>query len=66
MTATTGAVPTNEGRRRQGVGQGNIKMEEDYDRGTRHHHLDTANARAKEAVQRKLKKDTLNTLQLPG
>ena len=50
-----------EGRRRQGAGQGNNEVEEDYDRGA----LDAANARAKEAAQRKLKKDTVDALQPP-
>jgi hypothetical protein len=62
----TGSIPTKEGRRRRGVGQGNNEVEEDYDRGARDRRLDAANARAKEAAQRKLKKDTLNALQLPG
>jgi hypothetical protein len=60
-TATTGAIPTKEGRRRRGAGQGNNEVEEDYDRGA----LDAANARAKEAAQRKLKKDTVDALQPP-
>jgi hypothetical protein len=65
-TATTAAIPTKKGRRRRGAGRGNNKVEEDYDRGARDCRLDAANARAKEAVQRKLKKDTVNALQLPG
>jgi hypothetical protein len=48
------------------VGQGNNKVKEDYNQGARDCHLDAANARAKEAAQRKLKKNTVNTLQLPG
>ncbi len=60
------AIPTKEGRRRRGAGQGNNKVEEDYDRGARDRHLDAANARAKEAAQRKLKKDIVDVLQLPG
>ncbi len=60
-TATTGAIPTKEGRRRRGMGQGNNEMEEDYDRGD----LNAANARAKEAAERKLKKDTVEALQPP-
>ncbi len=62
----TAAIPTKEGRRRWGMGQVNNKVEEDYNRGARDHYLDAANARAKEAAQRKLKKDTVNALQLPG
>ncbi len=41
-----GAIPTKEGRRRQGAGQGNNEVEEDFDWGA----LDAANARAKEAA----------------
>jgi hypothetical protein len=29
-TVTTAAIPTKEGRRRRGAGQGNNKVEEDY------------------------------------
>ena len=64
-TATTGAIPTKEGRRRRGAGQGNNEVEEDYDRGAHDHCLNAANVRAKEAAQRKLKKDTVNALQPP-
>ncbi len=32
-TATTADISTNEGRRRRGTGQGNNKVEEDYDQG---------------------------------
>jgi hypothetical protein len=49
-----------------GRGQGNNEVEEDYDRGACDHRLDAANARAKEAAQRWLKKDTVNALQVPG
>jgi hypothetical protein len=62
----TVAIPTKEGRRRWCTGQGNNEVEEDYERGACNRRLDAANARAKEAAQRKLKKDTVNTLQLPG
>jgi hypothetical protein len=65
-TATTGAISTKEGRRRRGAGQGKNEVEEDYDRGACNRRLDAANARAKEAAQRKLKKDTVNALQLSG
>jgi hypothetical protein len=56
------AIPTKEGRRRQGAGQGNNKVKEDYDRGARDRCLDATNARGKEAAQRKLKKDTGDAL----
>ncbi len=59
---TRGAIPTKEGRRRQGAGQGNNEVEEDYDRGARNCRLNAANARANEAAQRKLKKDTVDAL----
>jgi hypothetical protein len=65
-TATTVAILTKESRRRRGTGQGNNEAEKDYNRGDCDHHLDAANARAKEAAQRKLKKDTVNALQLLG
>jgi hypothetical protein len=65
-TATTAVIPTKKGRRRWGAGQGNNEVEEDYNRGSRNQRLDAANGRAKEAAQRKLKKDTFNALQLPG
>jgi hypothetical protein len=65
-TATTAAIPTKDGRRRRGAGQGNNEVEEDYNRGARNCCLDAANAKAKEAAQRELKKDTFNALQLPG
>jgi hypothetical protein len=65
-TATTAAISTKKGRRRRGVGQGNNEVEEDYNQEARDCHLNAANARAKEATQRKLKKDTVNALQLPG
>ncbi len=55
-----------EGRRRWGAGQGNSEVEEDYDQGAHNHRLNAADARAKEAAQRKLKKDTVNALQLLG
>jgi hypothetical protein len=55
-----------DGRRRRGAGQGNNDVEEDYDWGACNYCLDTANARAKEEAQRKLKKDTVHALQLPG
>ncbi len=58
----TEAISTKEGRRRQGVGQGNNKVEEDYNWGACNCRLNAASARAKEAVQRKLKKDTINAL----
>ena len=61
-TATTGAIPTKEGRRRRGAGQGNNEVEEDYNQGACNCRLYAANARAKEAVQRTLKKDTVNAL----
>jgi hypothetical protein len=64
--AMTGAILTKEGRRRQGAGQGNNEVEEDYDWGACDRCLDAANARAKEAAQRKLKKDTVDALQHPG
>ncbi len=64
--ATTAAIPMKEGRRRRGVGQGNNEVEEDYNRGACDCRLNAANARAKEAAQRKLKTDTVNALQLPG
>ncbi len=60
------AILTKEGRRRRGAGQGNNEVKEDYNQRVRNHSLNAANARAKESVQRKLKKDTVNTLQLPG
>jgi hypothetical protein len=66
VTATTASILTNEGRRRRSAGQGNNEVEEDYNRGAHDRCLDAANARAKEAAQRKLKKDTVNTLQHPG
>jgi hypothetical protein len=65
-TATTAANPMKKGRRRRGAGQGNNEVEEDYNQGACDCHLDAANARAKEAAQRKLKKDTVTALQLPG
>jgi hypothetical protein len=65
-TAMMAAILTKEGRRRRGVGQGNNKVEEDYNWGACDHCLDAANARATEAVQRKLKKDTVDSLQLLG
>ncbi len=49
------AIPTNEGRRRRGAGQGNNEVKEDYDWGACDRRLDATNARSKEAVQRKLK-----------
>jgi hypothetical protein len=55
-----------EGRRRRGAGQGNNEVEKDYDRGACDCRLDATNARSKEAVQTKLKKDTVDALQLPG
>ncbi len=55
-----------EGKRRQGVGQGNSEVEEDYNWGAGFCRLDAANVRAKEAAQRKLKKDTVKALQLSG
>jgi hypothetical protein len=61
-----GGHSDKKGRTRQGAGQGNNKVEEDYDRGARNHRFDPANSRAKEAAQRKFKKDTVNTLKLPG
>jgi hypothetical protein len=64
-TATTAAIPMKEGRRRWGAGQGNNAVEEDYNWGACNRRLDAANVRAKEAAQRKLKKDTVNALQLP-
>ena len=45
-------ILTQEGRRRRGVGQGNNKVEEDYNRGACDHRLDAANARAEEVAQR--------------
>ncbi len=66
VTATTAAIPTKEGWRRRGVGQGNNEVEEDYDQGACNHRLDAANSRGKEAAQRKLKKDTVDAPQLPG
>jgi hypothetical protein len=57
---------TKESRRRQGAGQGNNKVEEYYDQGACNHCLDTANVRAKEAAQRKLKSDIVDALQLLG
>jgi hypothetical protein len=51
-----------KGRRRRGTGQGNNEVEEDYNQGACNCCLNTANARAKEAAQRKLKKDTVNSL----
>ena len=65
-TARTAAILTKEGRRRQGTGQGNNKVEEDYHQGACNCRLVPANARGKEAAQRKLKKDTVNALQLLG
>ncbi len=65
-TATTAAIPTKEGRRRRGVGQGNNKVDEVYNQGAQDCCLNAANTRAKEAVQRKLKKDTVEALQLQG
>jgi hypothetical protein len=47
------------------VGQGNNKVEEDYDWGACNRCLDAANARVKETAQRKLKNNKVNTLQLP-
>jgi hypothetical protein len=61
--ARTGAIPTKEGRRRWGAGQGNNEVEEDYDQGACNCRLVPANARGKEAAQRKLKKDTVDALQ---
>ncbi len=55
-TATMAAIPTKGGRRRCGAGQGNNE-EEQKDRGARDRCLNAANSRAKEEVQRKLKKD---------
>jgi hypothetical protein len=66
VTATTAAIPTKKGRRRQGAWQGNNEVEEGNDQGACNHRLDATNARAKEAAQRKLKKDTVDALQLPG
>ncbi len=60
------AIPTKEGRRRLDAGQGNNEVEEDYDWGACNCCLNATNARAKEAAQRKLKKDTVDALQLPG
>jgi hypothetical protein len=62
----TVAIPPKEGRRRWGAGQGNSKVEEDFNWGARDCCLAAAHARAKRAVQRKLKKDTVDALQLPG
>jgi hypothetical protein len=67
VIATTAAIPTNkEGRRRRGAGQGNNEVEEVYNWGAHDHRLNAANARAKEAAQRKLKKVIVNALQFPG
>ncbi len=60
------AILTKEGRRRRGAGQGNNKVGEDYNQGACNHCLDAANARAKEATQRKLKKDAVKALQYPA
>jgi hypothetical protein len=60
------AILTKEGRRRRSMGQGNNEAEEDYDWVAHDCCLDAANARAKKAAQRKLKKDTVDTLQLLG
>ncbi len=60
------AISTKEGRRRRSAAQGNNKVEEDYDWGACDRCLNAANAKAKEAAQRKFKKDTVNALQLPG
>jgi hypothetical protein len=65
-TVTTAAILMKEGKRRQGVGQGNSEVEEDYNWGAGFCRLDAANVRAKEAAQRKLKKDTVKALQLSG
>ncbi len=65
-TAITVAIPIKDGRRRRGAGQGNNEVEKDYNRGVCNWHPDAANVRAKEAAQIKLKKDTVNSLQLPG
>ncbi len=64
----TAAILTKEGRRRWGAWQDNNKVQEDNDRGTCHRCLDATNRRtkAKEAAQRKSKKDTVNMLQPPG
>ncbi len=59
------AIPTKVGRRMQSVGRGNNEVKEDYNWEARDRRLNAANARAKEAAQRKLKKDTVNALQLP-
>jgi hypothetical protein len=48
VTATTAAIPTKEGRRRRGAGQGYNKVEEDYNWGACDCLLDAANARAKD------------------
>jgi hypothetical protein len=65
-TVMTVAILTKEGRRRRGAVQGNNEMEEDYNWGARDCRLDTANVRAMETAQGKLKRDTVNALQLPG
>jgi hypothetical protein len=66
VTATTASILTKKGRRRRGAGQGNNEVEENNDQGARNRCLDIANVtREKEAAQRKLKKDTVNALQLP-
>jgi hypothetical protein len=54
------------GQEEAGCGAGKQRLEEDYDRGAHNCCLDATNARAKETAKRKLKKDTANTLQLPG
>jgi hypothetical protein len=68
VTATTVAIPTKtkEGRRRCCVGQGNNKVKEDFNWGACDHCLDAPNVRAKEAAHMKLKKGTVDALQLPG
>ncbi len=48
------------------MGQGNNEVEEHYDWGACDRCLGAANVRAKEAAQRKMKKDTVDALQLPG
>ncbi len=65
-TATTAAIPTKEGRRRRGAWQSNNEVEEGNNWGACDHCLNAANARAKKTAQRKLKKDTVDALQLPG